>query len=127
MTTGGAIEAATLSRLAHGLRASGYTAAVEGEALTVKLPMFSSVTVEAGSPGTKPYAKFGMVRRGTATLMTIASVAIGAWVASDLSIPSAVWFTLLAGALAWDAARWVITQRTLNRVERLLSAAPREG
>lgn len=127
MTTDGSIDGATLTRVADGLRAEGYTTNVEGETLSVDLPMFSCVKVEAGPARAKPYAKFGMVRRGTATLTTIAMVAAGSWVSMAPGMPTGLLLALLVGALAWDAVRWVITQRALNRVEQLLSAPTREG
>lgn len=86
-----------------------------GVGLRVDLPLFCSVEALGTPQGLLTRVRFGNMSRTDATGITIAVVLFGLYM--GIFGQGGEFFAILAPlALAWDAARWILTQRVVRQV-----------
>jgi hypothetical protein len=102
---------------AERIRSAGYSVQIEGATLVVHLPTFCSLLAE-GSPASPIFrAKFGFLGRRMAAGATVVMVVVYLLAYSKQNVLP-LW--LAVAAVAWDLPRWVITQRALTDMHRIV-------
>lgn len=103
--------------LKSALRASGYSVRHDaGDEFALSLPLWCSVRVAVGSSGLRMEPRFGAARRSVAIVLTYAVLGFAA-LASAARGQAVIWALVLSLAVAWDACRYIMTQRTMSDVQ----------
>jgi hypothetical protein len=112
----------SLTRLATQLREEDYRVSIEADALTVNLPLGSSVSARIESGGLALSAMFGQLSRAFASFLTFGVTVLFMFLFGDSILPlgtGTLIFAFIVGAILWDVRRWLLTQKVMARIKEL--------
>ncbi|MEO1297775.1 MAG: hypothetical protein AAFW75_18740 [Cyanobacteria bacterium J06636_16] len=104
--------------IAYALKRAGFKKIfLSDSTLTVKLPMFCSVSAKIGIGYLEQSCKFGNIQREYAVLITILVVLV----IIGLLGRNLIFFGFALLPLVWDVIRWQMTSRVMKKIEALHS------
>src|SRR6476659_8104132 len=105
--------------LAGDLRSLGYDAEEVGRSIVVRLPLMSSVTIEAGAGGIRFFPRFGAWSRDEAAKANFGMFAVLASLSLFVPVLAALaasWLVVLLG----DVSRYTMTEGVMGAVRSLV-------